>query len=279
MTSPCREMMRRAATRRTTCSSSSSSIRRDAQETRTEAASASPARPAARARPPLSIGASPVAPLRFPGERPLLAQAHLEERQEHRSAEAEGDQCDGEHFAGQPTDQDGAEQAGDDERRSRSKCQDSRVGRHDRSIASTARRVGAAAAGPRTPMCVDFASPAGHAQSSERVWLDRKPRLEIKGPDGSRVVARPDTETVRSRRDDHVPNMSHVWVERFGQSYFLTGQQRLDDALLYVIEFPDGGELQALLRQFDDLSFALLYRTTEVRSGVIPSPSAVAWNN
>ena len=106
-----------------------------------------------------------------------------------------------------------------------------------------------------------------------------KPRLEIKGPDGSRVVARPDTETVRSRRDDHVPNMSHVWVERFGQSYFLTGQQRLDDALLYVIEFPDGGELQALLRQFDDLSFALLYRTTEVRSGVIPSPSAVAWND
>jgi hypothetical protein len=54
--------------------------------------------------------------------------------------------------------------------------------------------------------------------------------------------------------------MSHVWVERFGQSYFLTGQQRLDDALLYVIGFPDGGELQALLRQFDDLSFALLYR-------------------
>jgi hypothetical protein len=47
--------------------------------------------------------------LLFPRDFPLLAQPYLEEDQEDNCAKTEGDQSDGEHFAGQPTDQGGAD--------------------------------------------------------------------------------------------------------------------------------------------------------------------------
>jgi hypothetical protein len=55
-------------------------------------------------KPPLCIGSILPSPLLFSRELPLLAQSYLEEHQEHNSAKTEGDQRDGEHFAGQPTD-------------------------------------------------------------------------------------------------------------------------------------------------------------------------------
>jgi hypothetical protein len=54
-----------------------------------------------------------LSPLLFSRQFPLLAQSHLEEHQEHNRAKAECDQGDGEHFAGQPTDQGGADRASD----------------------------------------------------------------------------------------------------------------------------------------------------------------------
>jgi hypothetical protein len=69
-------------------------------------------------------------PLLFSRQFPLLAQSYLEEHQEHYCAQTEGDQRNGEHLAGDPTDHAGADQAGDNERRGRSKCQDARAGRH-----------------------------------------------------------------------------------------------------------------------------------------------------
>jgi hypothetical protein len=68
--------------------------------------------------------------LLFPRQFPLLAQSHLEEHQEHNRAQTDGDQRDGEHLAGQPTDQDGADRTSDNERRGRSKCQDARAVPH-----------------------------------------------------------------------------------------------------------------------------------------------------
>jgi hypothetical protein len=68
--------------------------------------------------------------LLFPCQFTLLAQSYLEEQQEHGCAKPEGDQRDCEHFAGQPIDQGGANRPGDDERRGRSKGQDTRAGRH-----------------------------------------------------------------------------------------------------------------------------------------------------
>jgi hypothetical protein len=59
--------------------------------------------------PPLSIGNTLPSPVRFPRQFPLLAQSYLEEQQEHSCAKTEGDQRDGEHLAGQPTNQDGAD--------------------------------------------------------------------------------------------------------------------------------------------------------------------------
>jgi hypothetical protein len=69
-------------------------------------------------------------PLLFSRQFPLLAQSYLEEYQQHNCAKTEGDQGDGEHFAGQPTHQRGAGRTSDDERRGRSKCQDAQAGRH-----------------------------------------------------------------------------------------------------------------------------------------------------
>jgi hypothetical protein len=91
--------------------------------------SAGPARQAARPKPLPSIGRA-LPSLLLPRQFPLLAQSYLEEHQEHNCAKTEGDQRDGEHFAGQPTDQGGANRPSDDERRGRSKCQDARAGRH-----------------------------------------------------------------------------------------------------------------------------------------------------
>lgn len=93
-----------------------------------------------------------------------------------------------------------------------------------------------------------------------------KPRLEVKSPDGLCKLARPDTEAVRSRRDDQVPNMTHIWVERYGLSYFFSGHERRDDALQYVIDFPDGSELHSLLNHFEELEFALVYRDNKGRT-------------
>jgi hypothetical protein len=89
-----------------------------------------PVWPAARPKPPLSIGSTLRSPLLFPGQFPLLAQPYLEEHQEHSCAKTEGDQRDGEHFAGQAPDQGGAKRTGDYERRGRSECEDARAGRH-----------------------------------------------------------------------------------------------------------------------------------------------------
>jgi hypothetical protein len=52
-------------------------------------------------------------PLLFSRQFPLLAQSYLEEDQEQSCAQTEGDQGDGEHFAGQPTDQGGADRTSD----------------------------------------------------------------------------------------------------------------------------------------------------------------------
>jgi len=65
--------------------------------------SAGPARPAATANPPLSIGSTLQSPLLLLRHFSLLAQSYLQEHQEHNCAKTEGDQRDGEHFAGQPT--------------------------------------------------------------------------------------------------------------------------------------------------------------------------------
>jgi hypothetical protein len=92
--------------------------------------SSGPARSAAKPKPPLSIASTLPSPLLFPRELPFLAQAYLEEHQEHNSAQTESDQRDGEHFAGQPTDQGGADRTSDNQRRGRSKRQDARTGRH-----------------------------------------------------------------------------------------------------------------------------------------------------
>ena len=92
--------------------------------------SAGPARPSARPKPPLSIRSTLPSPVLFSRPFPLLAQSYLEEHQEHNCAQTEGDQRNREHFAGQPTDRDGADQASDNERGGRSKCQDARAGRH-----------------------------------------------------------------------------------------------------------------------------------------------------
>jgi hypothetical protein len=92
-------------------------------------ASAGPARLTARAKPPPSVGGTLPSAVVF-RQFPLLAQPHLEEDQEHNCAKTEGDQRDGEHFAGQATYQGGADRPSDNERRCRSKCQDARAGRH-----------------------------------------------------------------------------------------------------------------------------------------------------
>jgi hypothetical protein len=92
--------------------------------------SAGPARPSARPKPPLSIRSTLPSPLLFSRQVPLLAQSYLEEQQEHNCAKTEGDQRNGEHLAGQPTDHAGADQTSDNERRGQSKCQDPRAGRH-----------------------------------------------------------------------------------------------------------------------------------------------------
>lgn len=81
-------------------------------------------------KPPLPTTSRLPSPPLFPREFPLLAQSYLEEHQEHDCAKTEGDQRDGEHFAGQPTDQGGADRTSDYQRRGRSKRQDARTGRH-----------------------------------------------------------------------------------------------------------------------------------------------------
>jgi hypothetical protein len=91
---------------------------------------AGPPRPAARPKPPFSSASTLPSPLLLPSQFPLLAQSHLEKHEEHSCAKTEGDQRDGEHFAGQPADQDRADRTRDNERRGRSKCQDARAGRH-----------------------------------------------------------------------------------------------------------------------------------------------------
>src|SRR5919106_4439003 len=96
--------------------------------------SAGPTRRAARPKPPLSIASPPAAPPLFPRELPPLAQSHLEKHQEHNRAKTERDQRDGEHLAGQPTDQGGADRTSDNERRGRSKRQEARTGRHHRKV-------------------------------------------------------------------------------------------------------------------------------------------------
>ena len=106
------------------------SSRRGVPPRRRSRSSAGPARPAARPKPPLSIGSTLPSPLLFPRQFPLLAQSYLKEHQEHNCAKSEGDQRDGEHFAGQPTDQGGADRTSDNQRRGRSECQDARAGRH-----------------------------------------------------------------------------------------------------------------------------------------------------
>ena len=55
----------------------------------------------------------------LPREFPLLAPFDLEDDQAHNYAKPEGDQRNGEHLAGQPTDQGGAEPTGDNKRRGR----------------------------------------------------------------------------------------------------------------------------------------------------------------
>jgi hypothetical protein len=50
----------------------------------------------------LSIARTLSSPPLFPRQFPLLAQSHLEERQQHDCAEAERDQRDGEQFADHP---------------------------------------------------------------------------------------------------------------------------------------------------------------------------------
>jgi hypothetical protein len=92
--------------------------------------SSGPARPSPRPKPPLSTGSTLPSPSLLPRQFPLLAQSYLEERQEHNCAQTERDQRDGEHFAGQPTDQGGADRTSDNERRGRSECKDARAGRH-----------------------------------------------------------------------------------------------------------------------------------------------------
>jgi hypothetical protein len=96
---------------------------------RQNGSSAGPAWRAPSAKPPLSIGRA-LPSLLFPRQLSLLAQSYLEEHQEHDCPETEGDQRDGEHFAGQTTDQGGADRPGDYERGGRSKCQEARAGRH-----------------------------------------------------------------------------------------------------------------------------------------------------
>jgi hypothetical protein len=92
--------------------------------------SAGPSRPAARPRPPSSGARTLASALLLPSQFPLLAQSHLEEHQEHSGAKTDGDQRDGEHFAGQPADQDRADRTSDNERGGRSKRQDALAGRH-----------------------------------------------------------------------------------------------------------------------------------------------------
>jgi hypothetical protein len=104
--------------------------------------SAGPPRPAARPRPPSSGARTLASALLLPSQFPLLAQSHLEEHQEHSCAKTDGDHRDGEHFSGQPADQDRADRTNDNERGGRSKRQDAQAGRHHPKVS-----LGPAAAG------------------------------------------------------------------------------------------------------------------------------------
>jgi hypothetical protein len=103
--------------------------------------SAGPSRPAARPRPPSSGARTLASALLLPSQFPLLAQSHLEEHQEHSGAKTDGDQRDGEHFAGQPADQDRADRTSDNERGGRSKRQDALAGRHHPKVSLSIRRA------------------------------------------------------------------------------------------------------------------------------------------
>jgi hypothetical protein len=113
---------------------------------------AGPPRPAARPEPPFSGASALPPPLLFPRQFSLLAQSHFEEHQEHGCAKAERDQRDGEHFAGQPADQNGADRTSDNERRGRSKRQDARAGRHRRKVSLRLAAERTRALGTRVPL-------------------------------------------------------------------------------------------------------------------------------
>jgi hypothetical protein len=145
------------------------SARRGVPPRRRGRSSAGPSRPAARPKPPLS-GTLP-SPLLFPRQFPLLAQSYLEEHQEHNCAKAEGDQRDGEHFAGQPADQGGADRTRDDKRRGRSKCQDARAGRHRPKVSL---RLAAESPGTRMPLRRIVGGPGARANQGGVSGAHRK---------------------------------------------------------------------------------------------------------
>jgi hypothetical protein len=69
-------------------------------------------------RPPWDVGPPPGgsrSTLFLPCPFPVLAQADLEEYQQHGPTEPKGDQGDCEHLAGEAADQGGAQRTGEDE--------------------------------------------------------------------------------------------------------------------------------------------------------------------
>ena len=96
--------------------------------------SAGSAPAATRPKPRLPIGYALRPALLLPRQLPLLAQSHLEEHEQHNRAQAERDQRDGQHFAGQTRDKGGAGRPSHNERRGGSKREDARAERHDATI-------------------------------------------------------------------------------------------------------------------------------------------------
>jgi hypothetical protein len=72
------------------------------------------ARPAGTPPPAFSIGGALPAPLLVSRQFSVLAQPYFEKDQEQGCAETERDQSDGQRVADRPTDQRGADRAGDD---------------------------------------------------------------------------------------------------------------------------------------------------------------------